>query len=216
MTKLLLSSLLTVSVACATEISNETNTTTATNSPTNTELTGWYAGASIGLTNFGGEVVFDNGDNTETSNVDTTDKPIVLNVGYVTDNDNRIELYYKNDSFEEDSKEGSDKIYETSTFGINYQWGLSSLSSEKFLPYIGVGLGYGSADLPKEAKPLDADTAVEFALCVGMYYTVTPNIDVSAELYRRAVVVDFTNSGLSDATVATAVNGLEFGVNYHF
>jgi len=79
-----------------------------------------------------------------------------------------------------------------------------------------VGLGYGSADLPKEAKPLDAKSAVEFALCVGMYYTVIPNIDVSAELYRRAVVVDFTNSGLSDATVATAVNGLEFGVNYHF
>jgi len=129
MTKLLLSSLLTVSIAFATEISN-----------INTQLTGWYVGTSIGLTNFGGEVIFDNGDTRETSNVDTTDKPIVLNVGYVTDNDNRIELYYKNDSFEEDSKEGSDKIYETSTFGINYQWGLSSLSSEKFLPYIGVGL----------------------------------------------------------------------------
>ena len=208
MTKLLLSSLLTVSVACATEISNETNTTTATNSPTNTELTGWYAGASIGLTNFGGEVVFDNGETTKTFNEDTTDKPIILNIGYITDSENRIELYYKNDSFEGESGD----LYDTSTFGINYQWGLSSLSSEKFLPYIGVGLGFGSADF----RGVDADTTVEFGLSVGMYYTVTPNIDVSAELYRRAVGVTFSKPNRSDLSIITAVNGLEFGANYHF
>jgi len=210
MTKLLLSSLLTISVACATEISNETNTTTVptTSSQTNTQLTGWYAGASIGLTNFGGEVLIDDGDTSETFDVDTTDKPIILNVGYITDSDNRIELYYKNDSFEGDNA----SLYDTSTFGINYQWGLSSLSSEKFLPYIGVGLGFGSADF----RGVDADTTVEFGLSVGMYYTVTPNIDVSAELYRRAVGVTFSKPNRSDLSIITAVNGLEFGANYHF
>ena len=210
MTKLLLSSLLTVSVACATEISNETNTATVptTSSQTHTQLTGWYAGTSIGLTNFGGEVLIDDGDTSETFDVDTTDKPIILNVGYITDSDNRIELYYKNDSFERDNA----SLYDTSTFGINYQWGLSSLSSEKFLPYIGVGLGFGSADF----RGVDADTTVEFGLSVGMYYTVTPNIDVSAELYRRAVGVTFSKPNRSDLSIITAVNGLEFGANYHF
>lgn len=204
MTKLLLSSVLLATIVHATEnVSTERLTAS-------TKDSGWYVGANIGLLNFGGEVMIDNGYNEETYDVDTEDKPMILKVGYVTESENRIELYFKNDSIEAEEQGTHIDMYDTSTFGINYQWGISSLSTNEMLPYIRVGIGFGSAEL--EGKTVDFD-AIDFDLGLGVHYQVTPNIDLSGGIYRRAVGI---NSESSDTIIISAVNGIEIGANYHF
>jgi hypothetical protein len=217
MKKILLSSFLLISVLSAEEL----NATDANQSVVSTQKiedtlgsttrkSGFYAGVGMGLINFGGEVVIDDGYNDYTYDVDTEDKPMMIKIGYVTSNENRVEVYFKSDSIEADEAGSSINMYDTSTFGINYQWGISSLSTDKILPYIRVGIGFGSADI--EGATVDVD-AIDFDLGAGIYYEAAQNIDVMAGIYRRAVGV---SSDESDTTIISSLNGLEFGVNYHF
>jgi opacity protein-like surface antigen len=219
MRKILLSSLLLLSVLNAEESTSKMVTTDSNESkaskkveiiPTSSRKSGFYAGVGMGLINFGGEVVVDDGYNEYTYDVDTEDKPMMLKIGYITSNENRIEVYFKSDSIEAEENGNNINMYDTSTFGMNYQWGISSLSTEKILPYIRVGLGFGSADL--EDTSVDVD-AIDFDLGAGIYYDVTSNIDVMTGIYRRAVAI---SSDQSSTTIISTVNGLEFAVNYHF
>ena len=203
--KLLLSTLLLASVANATE-----STESSIVSSGSTKASGWYAGVGIGVMNWGGEVTIDDGYYDTTYDVDTEDKPMMLKVGYVTESENRIELYFKNDSIEAEEQGTHIDMYDTSTFGINYQWGISSLSTNEMLPYIRVGIGFGSAEA--EGATVDLD-AIDFDLGLGMHYQVAPNVDLSVGIYRRAVGISSENS---DTTIISAVNGIEIGANYHF
>jgi hypothetical protein len=216
--RILLVTVLVANVANATEaVSVEANSTKINASGIvpvvtsgSTRNSGWYAGAGIGLINWGGSVTIDNGYRDKTYDVDTEDKPMMLKIGYVTENENRIELYFKNDAIDAEENDEHIDMYDTSTFGINYQWGISSLSTNEILPYIRVGIGFGSADL--EGATVDVD-AIDFDLGLGVYYDVAPNIDLMVGVYRRAVGI---SSEESDTTIVSVINGLEFGANYHF
>lgn len=229
MTKILLSSLLLATVVHATEVVNTTEVKTTAESTINetstetvtekvsidgltasTKDSGWYVGVSTGLLNWGGEVTIDDGYREKTYEVDTEDKPMMLKVGYVTESENRIELYYKSDSIEAEEDGRSLNLYDTSTFGINYQWGISSFSTNEMLPYISVGIGMGSGEIDGSSTDFDA---VEVNLGLGVHYQVAQNIDISAGLYRRAIVIGADNS---DLVIATALNGIEVGASYHF
>ena len=191
----------------ATEIVNKESNTTQV--PTSTKNSGFYTGLSMGLLNWGGEVILNDGTTSKTFDVKTKDKPIMLKLGYVTESENRVEVYYKSDSI--DVKENSTfNLYDTSTFGIDYQWGLSSLSTNEMLPYIRVGIGVGSAKIENASADLNA---VDVDLGIGIHYQVATSTDISAGLYRRVVGISSDNS---DATILSAMNGVEMGINYHF
>ena len=218
MKKLLWAAILVGNVANASEAVNvETNSTKVSASGivpvvsnASTKASGWYAGVGMGLVNWGGSVTVDNGYSTQTIDNDTEDKPMMLKVGYVTQSENRVELYYKKDSIDTTNASNQDRPFDTSTFGINYQWGLSSLSTNEMLPYIRVGIGFGSGDADWIANDLNA---IDFDIGLGVHYQVAPKIDVSAGIYRRAVGISTDNS---DDSVIAAMNGVEIGANYHF
>ena len=170
----------------------------------NTRSTGWYGGVSMGLANMGGSITLSNNSTSRTFDEDTEDSPKIIKAGYVTKTENRIEAYLKKDSF----GDSESKPFDTSTFGLNYQWGISSLSTDKMLPYIRVGAGIGKAKIEGSNKDFDA---AEFDLGAGVHYEVTENMDISTGVYRRAIGVSH-----NDDSIITAVNGLEVGVNYHF
>lgn len=180
----------------------------------NTRSSGWYTGISAGIANTGGSVMesdipeknemsarlgFDKGD--------TEDSPITLKAGYVTANQNRIEAYYKEDSISIKSDVVTvDDMFKTSSLGVNYQWGISSLSTEKMLPYIRVGAGLGTAE--------DSDlNVVELDVGAGIHYKVTNNMELSAGVYRRAIAVGKDEDVDS---IGAVFNGAEVGFNYHF
>jgi len=219
MKKILLSSLLLVSAVNAEEttkavVATDTNQSVISEKveimPSTTRKSGFYAGVGMGLINFGGSVEVDNGYRTTSIDKDTEDKPFSIKVGYLTESENRVELYYKTDSIDTENNLGNARNFDASLFGLNYQWGISSLSSDKLLPYIRLGLGFGSGTA--DFTTLDL-TAVEVDLALGAYYEVAPNIDVSAGIYRRAVV--FADD-VSDDTIGIALNGIELGATYHF
>ena len=204
--KILLATVVVVNVANATEVKESGIVDVSSN----TKSSGWYAGVGMGIMNWGGSVDIDDGYTSQTFDIDTEDEPLLLKVGYVTSSENRVELYFKKDFIDVVNGNLQAELYETTTFGVNYQWGISSLSSEKMLPYIRVGLGFGSADMDMATVDLDA---VEFDLGVGIHYEVSSNIDLTAGIYRRAIGI---TSEDSDASVISAVNGIEIGAAYHF
>lgn len=170
----------------------------------NTRSEGWYGGISMGVANTGGSITVSDGSYSQTFDEDTEDSPKIIKIGKVTKSENRIEAYLKKDSIGDSESKG----FDTTTFGLNYQWGISSLSTEKMLPYIRVGAGIGKAKMEGSNKEYDAG---EFGLGAGVHYEVTENMDISTGVYRRAIAV--TNNNKS---IATAFNGFEIGVNYHF
>jgi opacity protein-like surface antigen len=172
-----------------------------------TRTSGWYSGVSAGIVNSGGSIQISKEYKNKIYDADTKDSPIILKIGYVTEKENRVEAYYKKDSIGDTTKE---KAFSTSTFGLDYEWGLSSMSSEKILPYIRIGGGLGSASM--KGSKLDL-SAAEFDMGAGIHYAATNNIDISAGIYRRAIVVGEKNT---TSSIGTAFNGIELGINYHF
>ena len=169
-----------------------------------TQSSKWYAGMSTSVVNMGGSLAEDDGYSSQTYDVDTSDDPLTLKVGYITETQNRIEAYYKNDSF---GPEDSSRHIETSSFGANYQWGISSLASDKMMPYLRVGGGIGTAEFVGESDL----TMVELDVGAGVHYGMTDNLGLSAGVYRRAIAVadDYDN------TLAAAMNGAELGINFY-
>ena len=225
MKKLLLSSLLLVTAINAEEVArtvsedtNKTITESKVEKPTSTPLTtkesGFYLGAGTTVLNFGGSVEVDDGYRTTSIDKDTEEKPFILKLGYLSESENRVELYYKKGSIDTTNNLNISREFDISLFGINYQWGISSLSSDKVLPYIRLGMGFGSGTANYTTHDF---VAVEVDLALGVYYKVTPKFDLSAGVYRRAIVLaDDNTNGTTDEIISTALNGIEFGATYHF
>ena len=169
----------------------------------NSRSSGWYAGLSTSVANVGGSAIVDNGYSNREFDIDTSDDPLTLKIGYVTESQNGIEAYYKDDSI---SFEGESLDFQTSSFGANFQWGISSLSSEKMMPYFRVGGGLGSA----KTEGAGDLTMAEFDMGAGVHYDMTDNLGLSAGVYRRAIAVTDDYD-----TVAAAMNGAELGVNFY-
>ncbi|MCK5902044.1 MAG: hypothetical protein KAG28_02755 [Cocleimonas sp.] len=183
-------------------------TESITTTPSN-KSNDWYVGVNSSMLNSGGSVLLSNGRKTETYDIETKDSPILLKIGSVSDSKNRTEIYYKKDSFNTATVKD---IFKTSTVGLNYQWGITSLSSEKILPYLRMGGGIGSASMKGDNDHLELGV-VELDMGAGIHYKIVDNISLSAGLYRRAIILgeDKTNN-----SVGTGFNGVEVGVNYHF
>jgi opacity protein-like surface antigen len=160
---------------------------------------------SYGLMNFGGSYKNDDG----SYDLDTEDTPLMISFSFLSPNDNRWGFYYKSDEVSFSDRPNS---YSTNTFGLLGEIGLSSIKRNigegELLPYVGYGVGYGSADASFNSD-LDVVT-FEMDLSVGVNYTIQ-SFEVSAALYRRAI------SFINDANTDTfALNGINIGVGYKF
>ncbi|MCK5853912.1 MAG: outer membrane beta-barrel protein [Sulfurovaceae bacterium] len=181
-----------------------------------TNSNGFYIGANIGVVNFGGSgettVTNNNRNRTREYNGDINDMPINIKLGYITKSENRLELYYQSDQLKVENYD----ILESSIFGFNYQWGLSSLSSSSLLPFIRLGIGFGSTTMDRGEE--DSDIAAELNTAIGVYYKVFNSLDLSMAIYRKSLasmVLDDYDDDKS-STTALVTNGVEIGFNYRF
>jgi len=168
-----------------------------------------YIGVSTGIANFGGSVdyTYDNGYTSHdyTYDVDTEDTPLKFKVDFLTRNDNRWGFYYKQDNIDYANSIGSG--LDITTYGLDGQIGFSSLKNDIVLPYIGWGIGFGSAD------EYDDTSVLEFDLSIGVNYTIS-NFELSTSVYRRAIALyDADNT---DSTYIYAFNGIEIGAGFKF
>ena len=206
--KLLLSSLLLVSTLYSSNIDSNMERSDGS----------WYVGLNLGLTNFGGSLEISDDYKTSKFNGDVDSKPFMLKVGYLQNDDNRLEFYYKKDNIDIEGHE----FFSTSTIGISSEWGFSSLSKNRFLPYFTLGFGVGSSS--SNFVVYDDGVVLELDIGLGIHYQVHKNIDATVGLFRRSMinVVSDVNTGSyyyddsEDYSSLASVNGIEIGVSYHF
>jgi len=133
-----------------------------------------------------------------------------LKVGYQHFDGNRVELYYRH--HELDAKEGD---FSTESIGLNYEWGFSSLASEKWMPYVAVGFGAGEVSSSK-LKSIDNSDMAEATLGFGVRYQFTKNIDGQVGYKYTSTVIDNFQDETTDEISEIGQNNIMFAVNYKF
>jgi len=179
---------------------------------------GWYVGLNLGLTNFGGSLERSDGDKTYKFNEDVDSRPFMLKAGYLQSNDNRLEFYYKKDNMDIKGHE----VFSSSTIGIKSEWGISSLSQNRLLPYFTLGFGVGTSSSSQAIY--DDGIVLELDIGLGIHYQVHKNIDATIGLFRRSMmnIVSGVDTGSyyyedsEDYSSLASVNGIEIGVSYYF
>lgn len=164
------------------------------------EDNGVYIGADIGNTSVDIKMSADGYDSENTSDDGGSQ---TLKVGYYFDSNSRAYLAYQNVNVEE----GSSGI---TTLGYDYLIG-----TEKFKPYIGAIVGYGS--LTSDDDTVDI-TGMVYGAQLGANYAFTENI--SAEIGYRYLLTDMSDTVDSYGTnvnieVENAGN-YYLGINYKF
>jgi len=182
---------------------------------------GWYIGSNIRVINFGGSgetIVTNNNRDKSTDYIgNIQDMPINIKLGYITTGENRLEIYYQNDKIKDEIQ----NILTSSILGFNYQFGLSSLSSTVILPFLRIGIGFGSTTLEKRGRRNEekSDIAAEFNTALGIYFKVFNNFDISTAIYRKSlsgITLDENDDDDKSTTTVIVTNGVEIGFSYHF
>ena len=176
----------------------------------------WFVGVNLGLTNFGGSFEISDDERTYKFHEDVDSNPFMLKAGYLQNHDNRLEFYYKKDNIDINGQE----LFSTSTVGIKSEWGISSLSNNRLLPYFSLGFGVGASS--STLAILDG-SVIELDIGLGIHYQVHKNIDATVGFFRRSILnfvsaVDNSSyyDNTSDYLSLASVNGIEIGVSYHF
>lgn len=159
---------------------------------------------------------------------------LYLTVGYELDNKDRIEAKLYRGSV--DYKYGKQtKDFSTNGIDVTYSFNIESLNTDKFFPYVKVGLGYQQFDANLDSyyvKKSDASIykgsyngtikAVTLPLAIGSYYKLADNWEMDFGILHRAAVyqdIEFkTTGGSKVSTVETSLRSTElfFGINYKF
>jgi len=172
---------------------------------------GFYIGAETTIAGFGDESLkVTNKDKTTTTYKDIEYGHCNIKVGYQHFQGNRVEFYYRYNNL--DPKVGD---ITTKTFGINYEWALSSLSTEKVVPYILIGFGGGKASSSK-VKSIDKAEVGEGNLGFGVRYQFNQNIDMQVGYKHTATGFDKFDNDTTDKTSTIDQNSMMLGVAYKF
>ena len=121
-----------------------------------------------------------------------------------------MELYYQH--HELDAKEGD---FSTESIGVNYEWGFSSIASDKWIPYVCVGFGAGKTSSSK-LKSIDKADMAEGALGLGVRYQFTKNMDGQVGYKYTQIVIDSFNDKDTDDVSKIGQNNVIFALNYKF
>ncbi len=133
-----------------------------------------------------------------------------IKIGYQHFKNNRVELYYRYNNF--DTNVGD---IVTKTFGINYEWAFSSLSTKKLTPYALIGIGGGEAK-SSSIKALDNAEVGEANFGVGIHYCLNEHIDFQAGYARIYTGFDAFDNQTTDKTSAIAQDNFIVGASYKF
>jgi len=190
-------------------------------------LAGNLYGASSSSEDFYVGLGFYKGSGTETNEwsnsrlsdtkVDYDSKAFPLSIGMITSNNDRVELSYINADI--DTDEG--RSFDIRGLDLNYDFTLESLKFDKFLPYVGVGLGIykfqdsGSIYNIKDNKDLKG---VALNANLGLLYLVSQNIEFEAvyqfkKINWQELESEDDNSKLQ---IDEETHGIYIGFNYKF
>ncbi len=171
---------------------------------------GFYIGANASLVSLGDDsITTKDKDKTKTTYHDVSSSGFSLKTGYQHFNRNRVELYLRVNKLD------SDEGYVTmQTVGVNYEWGFSSLSSEKLLPYASVGVGFGDAS-SKKLKLVDDVDVGEMTVGLGVRYQFNEKIDAQIGFQHIATGFEDYDKTTDDVSVV-AQNNIMVSVAYKF
>jgi hypothetical protein len=170
---------------------------------------GWYAGLSAGTGS--GTSQFKVGSLFTSDETDIDETPIILKVGYLLQNQDRVDIYYKSNSIEGESN----VKFSTTTYGVNYNIGMVSWSNDIILPFFKVGAGVGSMSVDGGGL-FDDGSVFEFNLGFGANFKVHENIDLLAALVRTGTSVTGDTFAGNSSTLTQVTTGVELGISYHF
>jgi len=172
---------------------------------------GFYVGIDTTIANFGDQFLkVTNKDKSIKTYKDIESVHCDLKIGYQHYDGNRVELYYRNNQI--DTKAGD---ITTETFGINYEWAFSSLSSQAVTPYLLIGIGGGKAS-SKKIKAIDNAEAGEGSLGIGIHYQYNQNVDLQLGYTATSTGFDNFDNKTVDETSTIDQDKVVLGISYKF
>jgi len=172
---------------------------------------GFYIGAETSIISFGKEsleVTKKNKSKKTYKDVESTHCNI--QVGYQHFDNNRVELYYRNRNLETKVGDISAK-----TFGVNYEWGFSSIATEKIMPYALIGVGTGESTSSK-VKHIDKADVIEVNFGAGIHYQYNENIDLKVGYNHTDTAFGDFDDKETDEMSDIGQDSIVLGVTYKF
>jgi len=171
----------------------------------------WYVGTYSSITNLASEeMTIENKNKSKSKYHDIKGSSHSIKVGYRHFDGNRVELYYKGNEFK-----GDEGKFSTESLGVNYEWGFTSLSSKKLLPYLSLGFGVGEVT-SSNIKAIDKSDIGEIIFGIGLHYTVNEDIVVQVGYNRTGTIVDNFYDEATDDISAVGQDNIMLGLSYVF
>jgi len=171
---------------------------------------GWYFGATKGVTNFGkGSFKVEQ---RWKSNERVENSPTIFKLGYLSNSSFRFEGYYKKDSISL-----SEKLFDVTTMGIRSEIGFLPFGkSSAFSPFFSSAFGVGNSS--SNYLMYDDGVVMEYELGLGIHYNINKKFDISGGLVWRKIenMVDTDDFDANSYQISTSTNGIEIGATYHF
>jgi len=172
---------------------------------------GIYIGVDSTVISFGKESLkVTNKDKTIKTYKDVESSHCNIQIGYQHSENNRVELYFRDRKL--DTKVGD---ISTKTFGINYEWAFSSLSSGKVIPYALIGAGAGEVSSSK-LKHLDKADVIEINFGAGIHYQFNPNIDLKIGYNHTDTAFGDFDDKNTDKMSEIGQDSIVLGIAYKF
>jgi len=172
---------------------------------------GIYIGVGSSIMDVGDDSLkVENKDKTKSTYHDISGPFHSIKVGYQHFDKNRVELYFRGHQME--AKEGD---FNTKSVGINYEWGFTSLASEKLMPYVSLGLGAGEIS-SSDLKAIDKADMGEIIFGIGVRYQITENIDAQLAYNHTGMIIDNFHDEETDEVSSLCQRNVMLGFNYKF
>ena len=151
-----------------------------------------------------------------TKDYDFTETAFGIHGGYYFNKNSILELSFKSLTF--DSKDSDFKDEDGTQFGIDYIYAFNGLLENKLKPYLGIGLSTNTKDANIERFDEDSIDGFGLKLRGGVYYSVTPKIDIGVEINYNDISWDDLKDEKNDSIVESTNSfyGLGLNVNYKF
>ncbi len=172
---------------------------------------GLYIGVDTSIVSFEKETLkVTNKDKSTKTYKDVESTHCSIQVGYQHFDNNRVELYFRDRTL--DTKVGD---ISSKTFGLNYEWGFSSISTEKIMPYALIGVGAGESSSSK-LKHLDKADVIEVNFGAGIHYQFNQNIDLKVGYSHTDTAFGDFDDKETDEMSDIAQDSIVLGLAYKF
>ena len=150
-----------------------------------------------------------------TTDFDFSNTAYGLHVGYNLNENSMIEVSFKSLTF--DFKKSGIKDEDGTQLGVDYLYIFNNIE-EKVKPYLGLGLTYSTKDIEIRNLNENTITGIGLKLRGGVYYSLTPKLDLGVELNYNSVMWDEVEFQGNNTNLEMSSNfyGLGLNANYKF